>query len=143
MRYLIDTCVISELAKTAPSQRVKAWAAEHDEGSLYLSVLTFCELHKGIAKLASSKKRERLHQWVEDDLRERFRNRVLDIDSRVAKVWGGVQGRLEVSGRPMPAIDSFIAATGVAHDLTVVTRNTAAMKFSGVSLLNPWDDGAR
>jgi len=43
----------------------------------------------------------------------------------------------------MPAIDSFIAATGVAHDLTVVTRNTAAMKYSGVSLLNPWDDGAR
>ena len=143
MRYLIDTCVISELAKTAPSQRVKAWAAEHDEGSLYLSVLTFCELHKGIAKLASSKKRERLHQWVEHDLRERFRNRVLDMDSRVAKVWGEVQGRLEVSGRPMPAIDGFIAATGVAHDLTVVTRNTAAMKFSGVSLLNPWDDGAR
>jgi predicted nucleic acid-binding protein len=143
VRYLIDTCVIYELARTTPSQSVRAWATENDEGSLYLSVLTFGELHKGIARLKPSRKKERLHQWVEHDLKERFRTRVLDIDSRVAKVWGEIQGRSEVKGRPMPAIDSLIAATGVAHDLTVVTRNTADMQQSGVSLLNPWEERPR
>lgn len=140
VRYLIDTCVISELAKSAPSQRVKAWATENDEGSFYLSVLTFGELHKGIARLTSSRKRERLHLWVEHDLKERFRNRVLDIDSRIAKAWGEIQGRSEANGRPMRGIDSLVAATGVAHELTVVTRNTAEMEQSGVLLLNPWGD---
>ncbi len=53
--------------------------------------------------------------------------------------WGKIQGIAEKAGKPMPAIDSLIAATGIAHHLTIVTRNTADMKESGVALLNPWE----
>ncbi len=139
MKYLIDTCVISELAKAAPNAKVASWAAQIDEEEFYLSSLTFGELHKGIYKLLPSKRRERLHQWVESDLKERFRNRIIAIDLKVAKVWGKIQGKSEVQGHPMPAIDSLIAATGVAYGLIVVTRNTPDMERSGVSLLNPWE----
>ena len=139
MKYLIDTCVISELAKADPNEKVASWAAQSDEEEFYLSSLTFGELHKGISKLMPSKKRERLNQWVECDLKERFRNRIIDIDLEVARVWGKIQGESEAQGHPMPAIDSLIAATGVAHGLIVVTRNTADMERSGVSLLNPWE----
>lgn len=139
MKYILDTCVISELAKLAPNKNVISWVTRNNEEDFYLSTLTFGELHKGISKLAPSKKKEHLHQWVEYELKERFENRIIDIDLKVAKVWGDIQGQAERKGRPMPAIDSLIAATGAAHDLIVVTRNTSDMEPSGVSLLNPWE----
>ncbi len=139
MKYILDTCVISELAKVAPNKNVISWVTRNNEEDFYLSTLTFGELHKGISKLASSKKKEHLHQWVEYELKERFENRIIDIDLKVAKVWGDIQGQAERKGRSMPAIDSLIAATGAAHDLIVVTRNTSDMEPSGVSLLNPWE----
>ncbi len=139
MKYILDTCIISELAKPVPNKKVISWVTQNDEERFYLSSLTFGELHKGIFKLPPSKRKENLHQWVEYDLRERFKSRILDIDLKVAKVWGEIQGQSEAQGRSMPAIDGLIAATGVAHDLIVVTRNMADMEQSGVSLLNPWE----
>ena len=139
MRYLLDTCVISELAKPKPNEKVVSWATQNDEENFYLSTLTFGELHKGISKLPPSKRKENLLQWVEHDLKDRFKTRIIDITLKVAKQWGETQGISESQGRPMPTIDGLIAATGLAHDLTVVTRNTADMQQSGVSLLNPWE----
>jgi len=139
MRYLLDTCVISELAKPEPNEKVVTWATQNDEENFYLSSLTFGELYKGISKLPPSKRKENLLQWVEHDLKDRFKTRIIDITLKVAKQWGETQGISESQGRPMPTIDGLIAATGLAHDLTVVTRNTADMQQSGVSLLNPWE----
>ena len=139
MRYLLDTCVISELAKPEPNEKVVSWVTQNDEENFYLSTLTFGELHKGISRLSPSKRKENLLQWVEHDLKDRFKTRIIDITLKVAKQWGETQGISESQGRPMPAIDGLIAATGLTHDLTVVTRNTADMQQSGVSLLNPWE----
>ena len=139
MRYLLDTCVISELAKPEPNKKVVAWVTQNDEENFYLSSLTFGELHKGIAKLPPSKRKDNLLQWVEHDLKDRFKTRIIDITLEVAKHWGETQGICESQGRPMPAMDGLIAATGLAHDLTVVTRNIADMQQSGVALLNPWE----
>jgi predicted nucleic acid-binding protein len=101
--------------------------------------LTIGELHKGIEKLTESKRKEELHNWVGNDLKERFWNRIIDIDIQVAMMWGKIQGMTERIGQPMPAIDSLIAATGITHHLTIVTRNISVMNESGVALLNPWE----
>jgi predicted nucleic acid-binding protein len=138
MKFLMDTCVISEIIRPKPSSKVTAWIKKEDESNFFISVLTFGELHKGIEKLAESKRKEELHNWVENDLTERFLGRIIDIDIQVAMLWGKIQGVAEKAGKPMPAVDSLIAATGIAHHLTVVTRNTADMEESGVALLNPW-----
>jgi len=79
-----------------------------------------------------------LIEWLSYDLRKRFGGRILDIDFEVAMKWGEFQGKAEKDGMTMPAIDSLIAATGIAHDLIVVTRNTNDMAPSGVALFNPW-----
>lgn len=134
----MDTCVISEIIRPKPSSKVTAWIKKEDESNFFISVLTFGELHKGIDNLAESKRKEELHNWVENDLTERFLGRIIDIDIQVAMLWGKIQGVAEKAGKPMPAVDSLIAATGIAHHLTVVTRNTADMEESGVALLNPW-----
>jgi predicted nucleic acid-binding protein len=138
MKFLMDTCVISEIIRPKPSSKVIAWIKKEDESNFFISVLAFGELHKGIEKLAESKRKEELHNWVENDLTERFLGRIIDIDIQVAMLWGKIQGIAEKAGKPMPAVDALIAATGIAHHLTVVTRNTADMEESGVALLNPW-----
>jgi len=138
MKYLLDTCVISEMVRQKPSSRVIDWILSTDETNLFISALTLGELHKGIENMGESKRKEELHNWVENDLKERFLHRIVDIDQRVAQVWGKIQGLAEKSGRSLPAIDSLIAATGIAHHLTVVTRKTADMEASGVAIINPW-----
>ena len=138
MNYLLDTCVISEIIKKKPSKKVTKWVKKEDESNFFISVLTIGELHKGIEKLTESKRKEKLHNWVENDLKERFWNKIIDIDMQVATIWGKIQGVAERAGKPMPTIDSLIAATGIAHHITVVTRNTSDMEESGVVLLNPW-----
>jgi len=138
MNYLLDTCVISELIKPSPSPKVVEWVSKVEEKKLFISVLTIGEIHKGIEKLPKSKERDKLHQWVNYDLRERFENRIINFDLQTAPVWGRIQAHSEKLGKALPAIDGQIAATGISYDLTVVTRNTTDMQVSGVALLNPW-----
>ncbi len=139
MKYLLDTCIISELIKKTPSKNLIRWFSEKDETQLFISVLTIGEIHKGIEKLPTGKKKNILYQWVDHDLKERFNNRILDFDLKSATVWGKIQAHSEMQGKSMPVIDGQIAATGIRYDLIVVTRNLKDIKVSGATLLNPWD----
>lgn len=139
MNFLLDTCVISELIKKQPDPKVVKWVADIDEASLFISVLSIGELHKGIEKLPESKKKDILHKWINNDLMERFKNKIIDFDLQTANIWGKIQAKSELLGQTLPAIDALIAATGISYDLIVVTRNIKDMEISGVSLLNPWE----
>lgn len=143
MNYLLDTCVISELIKKEPEAQVVNWLAHVSENSLFLSVFTIGEIHKGITKLPESKKKVQLHEWVNFDLTNRFENRILDFDLKAAKVWGLIQGKTELAGKPMSLIDGLIAAIAIAYDMTLTTRNTKDMEASGVRLLNPWTSDSK
>lgn len=138
MKYLLDTCVISELVRPKPATSVANWIREQQEYLLYFSVLTLGELRKGIDRLPEGRKRVRLENWLNRDLRLRFVGRWLPIDEEIAERWGLVNARAIAQGRAMPVIDSLIAATALVHGMTVVTRNTDDMQPSGVLLLNPW-----
>ena len=99
MNYLLDTCVISELVKTKPIPRVARWVRSQDEENLFLSVITIGEIQKGISKLPDSrKKKQQLQKWLSIELRERFRERILDITIGTAYVWGQVLGTCEKKG---------------------------------------------
>ena len=138
MSYLIDTCCISELVKKKPDPNVVKWFADQDELSMFLSVITFGELRKGIEKLPDSKKKKELNRWVKEDLKHRFKNRILYINMEEVNKWGEILATVEKNGKPLPAIDSLIAATAQVHNLSVVTRNTQDMEGSGVEIINPW-----
>ena len=139
MSYLIDTCCISELAKPEPNKNVLSWFSVHNELDLYLSVITFGELHKGIEKLPPSKRKQNLSHWVDEFLFNRFKNRVLNITLSEVNEWGKILAKAEKAGTPLPAIDALIAATAISQGFAVVTRNTKDMQASGVALINPWD----
>lgn len=138
MKYLLDTCVISEIFKPQPDENVLSWVQNKNENSLYLSVLTFGEIEKGIEKALDSARKRKLQLWVEQDLKQRFENRIIPIDLEVSARWGAIQGQAELAGKSMPVIDGLIAVSGLVHNCIVVTRNIADMAQSAVELLNPW-----
>ena len=138
MKYLLDTCLISELVKKEPNPAVVNWLDEQEEQTLFLSVLTLGELQKGISKLPDGAKKDELQAWVTIDLGERFSGRVIDIDQETALCWGKLQGEAERLGEKLPVMDSLIAATAAVHGLMVVTRNVKDMERCGGRVCNPW-----
>ena len=139
MKYLLDTCVISEVVKKEPHPAVIRWLDTGDEGRMYLSVLTLGELIKGITKLPIGEKREKLQSWVRNDLAVRFGPRLVEIDTEIARAWGMLLGEAEKRGEKLPVIDSLIAVSASVHDLIVVTRNVQDMARCQARVFNPWE----
>ena len=137
MSYLIDTHVLSELRRKKPAPKVKQWFAQRPAGTLYLSVLTLGEIRKGIEALPHKAHRLVLFDWLETELPAFFAGRILPIDLAVADRWGRLVAQ---AGRPLPAIDSLLAATASQHGLTFVTRNVRDVEGLEVQVINPWDD---
>ncbi len=140
MKFLLDTCLISELIKKEPNREVLLWLEDQDETALYLSVLTIGELQKGISKLPDGPKKVELQGWGSNDLVARFEGRLLSIDAEVAGAWGRLLGAVERQGKKLPVMDSLIAATAITHHLTVVTRNTRDLERCQAKVFNPWKD---
>lgn len=138
MKYLLDTCVISELTARQPVAQVVDWIDRVEESHLYLSVITIGEIRKGIEKLSPSNKRTVLEEWLNDYLIIRFAGRIRPIDLEVVIKWGQMTGALEKADRSMSAIDSLIAATALQENFTLVTRNEKDFVYSKVPLFNPW-----
>lgn len=139
MSYLLDTCVISEFIAKQPSEKVVAWLTTLNAETVFLSVVTIGEIQKGIERLPASKRKEVLRRWLKDDLLVRFHDRLLPLGVGEMLAWGTLISEVEAKGKPMPMIDSLIAATAAHHDLVVVTRDEDDFAPSGVRLLNPWN----
>jgi predicted nucleic acid-binding protein len=137
--YLLDTNVVSELVRPDPDANVVAWVRAGDETRFYLSVLTFGEIRRGIEQLPQGPCRERLRRWLEVDLTERFKGRILDIDRRVAESWGMIMARGAVASVRLPTIDTLIAATAERHGMVVATRNLRDFAFAAVAAISPWE----
>jgi toxin FitB len=138
LKYLLDTCLVSELVRKKPDPRVLQWVADYDEELAFLSVLTLGEIQKGIARLDDKKRKATLQKWLDSDLRDRFGDRILPITLDIAQTWGILQGEAEALGIAIPTIDGLIGATAIAHNLTVVTRNESDIARTGAKILNPW-----
>ena len=104
--------------------------------SLYISALTIGEIRKGVEGVPDARRKEKLRVWLEHELPEWFGKRVLSIDGDVAERWGRLQAQAK---RPVPAIDSLLAATALHHELRMVTRNEKDFDYQGLEVINPWN----
>lgn len=138
MTYLLDTCLISELVVKQPNQQVLDWLDAQEPETLYLCVITIGEIAKGISKLPTSKRKDSLLTWLNVTLPHRFEHRILSVDVSTMMLWGNLVGQLELSGRPLPVMDSLIAAIVLQYSLTLVTRNENDFAGTGVVIFNPW-----
>ena len=137
MKFLLDTCVVSDLRRPRENASLVEWISEVDESDLYLSVVTIGELAKGVNRLPAGRKKEALDEWVRHAVTNRFGNRILPIDAAVAACWGDLVGAREKKGKTLPVLDALIAATAIMAGCTVVTRNVKDFADCGVRLLNP------
>ncbi len=140
MNFLLDTCLLSELYKADPDPGVADWITGLEEQRLYVSVLSLGEIQKGIAKLNDGKRKRDIQTWLDQDLYRRFQGHILTLDQELALEWGILTGVSERRGRPLPVIDSLLAATAVAKNLTIVTRNVSDFEKLPVTTLNPWSN---
>jgi predicted nucleic acid-binding protein len=137
--YMLDTNVVSELRRTRskpPNPSVARWSASVPETELYLSSMTIFELELGalLAARTDPAKGIVLRNWIDLQVMPGFRERILPIDSEVAQRCAALHLEATRSER-----DSFIAATALVHDMTVVTRNIGDFAPTGVPTFNPWE----
>lgn len=138
MKYLLDTCVVSETISRTPNPVVSAWLDGIDEDDLFISSLTVGEIRKGIVKMPDCKRKTILADWL-DQLKANYAGRIVCISTDIADEWGRRVAQAEMKGLKRPSVDSLIAVSAAAEGLTLATRNVSDMANLGVMIYNPWD----
>lgn len=137
MRYLLDTNIISNIAKAKPSESLLAWLAEQNDDDLYISALTLAEIRRGVLEKPAGKRRAALEAWFSgpEGPQALFAGRVLAFDAAAASIWARLMADGTARGRPRSALDTIIAAVAEANDCVVVTDNEK--DFEGIEIVNP------
>ena len=141
MSWLLDTNVICEPTRRAPSPNVVEWLRSVSSSGFYASIITLGEIRRGILRLPFGKRRRKLEKWMREDFLPAFDGRILPLGEEEITAWAEMLAGLEKRGRSMPAIDSLIAATALARDLTIATRNTEDFAHSGARVFDHWRPG--
>ena len=139
MKYLLDTCVVSEFFRNQSHDSVLAFINRIPNENLFLSTLTIGELHAGVPKVKDLVKSAKLIHWIEG-LKHDFTDRIISFDLETSENWGNMKGELSKRGINLPIIDSMIAAIALSKNAILVTRNTKDFEATGVKLLNPWNE---
>jgi toxin FitB len=137
MRFLLDTNIISNVTKPAPSEALSAWMAEQTDQDLYISSLTVAEIRRGVLEKPAGKRRRELEAWFSgpEGPQALFAGRVLPFDEKAGLAWAKLMADGKARGRPRSALDTIIAAIAEANDCVVVTDNEK--DFEGVEIINP------
>lgn len=138
MRVLLDTCVISETARKGGARHVRDRVASLRSEETFVSVITLGEITNGIARLASSRKKTALEEFLQH-LERDFEDRVLEVGIETARIWGETTAEARSRGKVVPPLDGLIGATAIEHGLHLMTRNVGDFEEFGVRIINPWE----
>jgi predicted nucleic acid-binding protein len=135
--YLLDTNIISNVTRPAPSESLVAWMSEQSDEDLFISSLTVAEIQRGILEKPSGKKRKELEQWFSgsEGPQALFSGRVLPFDEKAALIWAKLMADGRAAGRQRNALDMVIAAVAEANGCVLVTDNEK--DFAGIKVINP------
>ncbi|MDE0880373.1 MAG: type II toxin-antitoxin system VapC family toxin [Sphingomonas bacterium] len=138
MRYLLDTNIISDIAKPAPSESLLVWMSEQNDEDLFIASLTVAEIRRGVLEKPAGKRRDQLEAWFSgpEGPQALFADRILPFDENAGLIWARLMAEGKSQGRPRSALDTIIAAVAEAQGCTVVTDNEK--DFAGVVVINPF-----
>jgi toxin FitB len=137
MRYLLDTNIISNIVKPAPSESLMTWMAEQIDQDLHIASLTVAEIRRGVLEKPAGKRRNRLEAWFAgpEGPQMLFAGRILPFDEKAGLIWARLMADGKAKGQPRSALDTIIAAVAEANACVVVTDNEK--DFAGIEVLNP------
>ncbi|WP_206099845.1 PIN domain-containing protein [Rhizobium leguminosarum] len=137
MRYLLDTNILSNVTKPAPSEPLLAWMAVQTDTDLFISSLTVAEIRRGVLEKPAGKKRDQLEAWFSgpEGPRALFAGRILAFDEKAGLIWARLMADGRAKGRPRSGLDMIIAAVAEANGCIVVTDNEK--DFDGFDIVNP------
>jgi predicted nucleic acid-binding protein len=136
---ILDTNVVSEMIRPAPSERVLQWISSQPALLLYTTSITQAEMMYGMEMLTKGKKKKALEAALSGMFEEDFRNRVLGFDAGCAKYFAEIAATRKALGRPISQFDAQIAAIARSRKAALATRNTTDFSNCGLKLNNPWD----
>ena len=136
MKFIADANLLSEATKPSPDDRAVAWL-RNNESQLAVTPVILGELEFGILLLPSGRRKKRLELWF-DQIRSTVLS--LDFDNSTAAAWARLLANLKSKGLVMPVKDSLIAASAIAHNLAIATRNTRDFQQAGIPLINPFEE---
>jgi toxin FitB len=128
MTYLVDANVLSEPTKPVPHPKALTWLSTHED-EIAIDAVVAGEIALGILSLPSGRKRTRLQRWFEAVVQT---IECLPWDATVSRRWAQLIVDVRAGGHTLPVLDSMIAATALAHDLTIATRNVRDFEKTGV-----------
>jgi predicted nucleic acid-binding protein len=135
---VLDTNVISELARQVPDPGVLSWLDSFEASEVATTAITAAELRYGVARLPGGRRKRELAVVIRGILAEDFHGRVLPFDERASVRYAEVVTGREQIGKPIGVADAQIAA--ICRDLgaTLATRNIPDFEEAGIELVNPW-----
>ena len=134
---VLDTNVISELMKPAPSTVVRAWVSSQSSMSLFTTAVNVAEIRYGIERLPQGRRKRQLRELV-GDVFSAFDDKVLAFDHEAARAYASLVDRRSRLGRPVEGFDAQIAAICAVHGATLATRNLKDFVDTGISAVDPW-----
>jgi predicted nucleic acid-binding protein len=139
---LIDTNVLSEALKPAPSPDVIAWLDRNFADSAICAITIF-ELASGIALLDTGRRRDTLGTAITRMIR-RFADRIYSFDAPAAQAAARLLAQAKAHGLglhqvPAKLADLQIAGIASAYELSLATRNVGDFAGLGLTLIDPWD----
>jgi toxin FitB len=137
MRYLLDTNIISNVTKPAPSKSLLTWMARQNDDDLFIASLTVAEIRRGLLEKPAGKRRDQLDAWFfgPEGPQSLFAGRVLSFDESASLIWARLMADAKSIGQPRSALDTIIAAVAEANQCVVVTDNER--DFPGIETFNP------
>jgi len=137
MRYLLDTNILSNITKPAPSEALMVWMADQTDTDLFISALTIAEIRRGVLEKPAGKKRDQLEAWFTgpEGPQALFRDRILAFDEKAGLIWAQLMADGKAKGRPRSGLDTIIAAVAEANGCLVVTDNEK--DFEDIEIINP------
>lgn len=135
--YVVDTNVISELMKKAPSHEVISWFQDH-ENEVYLTAVTVKELYYGMLRLPNGKRKSHLREALTAIIME-CADKTLPFDGYCGYLCAELHQRAVSQGRTPAIEDLMIAAICLRNDAVLATRNTRDFEDLGLALVNPFE----
>lgn len=135
---ILDTNVVSEMARPNMDVRVKAWFGSQRIDALFTTAVTLAEVTFGVGIMPDGQRKALLERRTGEVFDGLFPSRILPFDDRAARAYGMLLAAARAKGKSVLMADGQIAAIAYVHGFTVATRDTAPFEAAGIPVIDPW-----